>query len=364
MQLPFATSLILVGAIFGPQGFNYVSIDPSMELFGFLGAAFLMLLAGLEVKGSYLKKSRKDITLLFLLNTAVPFITGAGIVLLFQYNWATAIVTGILFMSSSTALIFSNIKFIRLENTRIGRTLKSTVVLEDMASLLFLSLLIQYQDVDSRFPPLIYLGLLVSSIVILRMFLPEIVLYFFKRFHVERDEHEERLRVILAFFLFVVIIYSSMHVHPIIAAFVVGFILSEVEGIQPLKRKLHTIGYGIFVPIFFFIIGVETDFRVFFQIENANILLIGLVVGGILSKLVSGFLGARLENFSPIESGFMGTATVTKLTTTISTSYAALLLELIDPTILTAMVMISVVSTVIGPISMNLIAKRILIAKA
>ncbi len=359
IQLPFATSLILVGAFLGPQGFDYVELDPSMELFGYLGAAFLMLLAGLEVKSDFLKKSKDDIGKLLVLNAGIPFISGVIITKLFGYGWSTAVVTGILFMSSSTPLIFSQIRFKQLDQTRLGRTLKSTVVLEDMASLLFLSILIQYTDPESRFSPPVYLGLLISSVILLRMFLPEVVLYFFKKFQSERDVYEERLRVVLAFFLMVLILYSAMNIHPIIAAFVVGFVLSEVEGVQALKQKLHTIGYGVFVPIFFFIIGIETDFRVFSQLDLSNMLLIILLLGAFFSKMISGYIGARWEGFPKSESKFMAVATTTKLTTTISTSYAALLLDLIDPPILTAMVVITVLSTVLGPIFMNLVSRKI-----
>ena len=191
------------------------------------------------------------------------------------------------------------------------------------------------------------------------MFLPEVVLYFFKKFQSERDVYEERLRVVLAFFLMVLILYSAMNIHPIIAAFVVGFVLSEVEGVQALKQKLHTIGYGVFVPIFFFIIGIETDFRVFSQLDLSNMLLIILLLGAFFSKMISGYIGARWEGFPKSESKFMAVATTTKLTTTISTSYAALLLDLIDPPILTAMVVITVLSTVLGPIFMNLVSRKI-----
>ena len=39
-QLPFATSLIIIGSILGPNGFNYIEINDSLQLFGFLGVAF------------------------------------------------------------------------------------------------------------------------------------------------------------------------------------------------------------------------------------------------------------------------------------------------------------------------------------
>lgn len=56
LKLPFITSIIIIGAIFGPFGLNYVQSNDIIEFFGFLGSAFLMLMAGLEVKLDQLQK--------------------------------------------------------------------------------------------------------------------------------------------------------------------------------------------------------------------------------------------------------------------------------------------------------------------
>ena len=47
-RLPFATVIIFMGAILGPNGLGYIDQDNTISFLGFLGMMFLMLLAGLE----------------------------------------------------------------------------------------------------------------------------------------------------------------------------------------------------------------------------------------------------------------------------------------------------------------------------
>lgn len=46
IQLSFAASVIIIGSVLGPHGFDYIQPDDTMKLFGFLGETFHMLLAG------------------------------------------------------------------------------------------------------------------------------------------------------------------------------------------------------------------------------------------------------------------------------------------------------------------------------
>jgi Kef-type K+ transport system membrane component KefB len=359
LQLPFASSLIIVGSILAPYGFNYMVIDQYLELFGFLGAAFLMLMAGLEVRAAFFKNIKDEVRMLVVFNNLVPFMVGVILAKIFSYSWPASLALGILFMSSSAPVIFSTINFLKLQTFRIGKILKSTTSIDDILSLAALTLLFQYLNPSARFPLPIYLGLVISSVVILKMFLPEIVLYFFGRFKSLSDEYEGRLRVVITFLLVVLLIYSSLNIHAIIAAFLVGFTLAEVKGIRSVQKKLHILGHGLFVPIFFFVLGVQTDFTLLLTLNNEDWLVLLIIVSMISSKFLSALVTCRFASLSLSESLFIGIGTTTKLTTAISLSYAALLLEIIDVLILTGVVTASLLSTIINPPLMTFLAKKI-----
>lgn len=357
-KLSFATSLIILGFIAGPNGLDYVQPDDTMEIFGFLGATFLMLLAGFEAKTLHIKDAGKTLWWLAGMNAILPLVTGTAIAKFFGYSWETALFMGVVFISSSIMMVFANVKDFDLGKTKLGKTLKSLVVLQDLTSSLFIFVLFKYIDPHQRFPLPILLGLLISSVVILRMFLPEVVSYFFERFEKNKDEYESRIRLVLAALFIVLLLYSALDVHPIIAAFLVGFTLSDIPHSAPVKDKLFTIGYSIFIPIYLFVVGVKLDLAILTQPTIANYLIITVVMGLLLSKSVSGFLGGLIAKFARWEAAVIGISSTTKLTVTVSSAYVALTLDLIDSNLYTAIILMTIITTILNPVLMALIIRK------
>lgn len=358
LKLSFVASLIIIGSVFGPYGLNYVQPDDTMNTFGFLGATFLMLLAGFESETLHIRKAGKRFWILAGFNMIIPFIAGTAIVKLFGYGWETSLFMGILFISSSIMIVFSNVKNLDLGHAKLGHTLKSLVVVQDLSSALLIFLVFKNFEPHSRFSLPILLGLLIASVIILRMFLPEVVSFFFQRFEKVHEDYEDKLRLVLALLFVVVLIYSAMDVHPVIAAFLVGFTLSEVPNSTSVKNKLNTIGYAIFIPVYLFIIGIDLDMTIMTQLSFRNYLLISLVAGLLLSKSVSGYIGGKLAKFSNRESLIIGVSSTTKLTVTISSAYAALSLGLIDNNLYAATIILSVITTIFNPVIMSFIMKK------
>jgi hypothetical protein len=174
-------------------------------------------------------------------------------------------------------LVFGVVDTAGLSRTAAGRLLKRAAVVQDLAASVAAFLLFRTLAPNPRFPLPILAGLVFSSVVLLRMFLPEVVTFFFARFE-ERggDEHESRLRLVIALFLLVIFAYSLLDVHPIVAAFLVGFSLAEVPSAPLIRERLDTMGYGLFIPIFLFILGLDTDLRVITRLDPGSALAISV----------------------------------------------------------------------------------------
>jgi Kef-type K+ transport system membrane component KefB len=357
-QFPFSTSLIIVGSIMGPYGLNYVTPDETMKIFGFLGATFLMLLAGFEAQTLPIRRLGKAIYRLSAWSAVLPFSAGVGIALLFDYSWQTALFIGTLFISSSILLVFSEVSYLQLKETRLGNTMESLATIQDLGSALLLFVLFKYFEPHSRFPLPILLGLLLSSVIILRMFLPEVVLFFFERFERTRDEYESKLRLVIALLFFVILIYAALDVEPIIAAFLVGFSLSEIPESASVKEKIRSFGYGFFIPIYLFIVGVEIDLGILLSLDFRNVLLMSLVAAALISKLLGGLLGARGAGFSRKEALLIGVVSTQKLTVVLSAAYVGLQLAIIDNALFTGVVIVVVLGALAGPLLSAFIRKR------
>lgn len=358
LHLPFATSVILVGSLTGPNGLGLIRPDDSLALFGFLGGAFYMLLAGTEARGLGIQPRERATLHMVLVNSAVPAVTGVAIARWFGYDWRAAFFLGTVFLSSSIMLVFGIVGSAGLGRTAAGRLLKRTAVVQDLTASMLAFVLFQTLQ-PNRFPLPILAGLVISSVVILRMFLPEVVEFFFARFEKKGgDEHEARLRLVIGLFMLVIFAYSVLDVHPVIAAFLVGFALADVPLSPALHERLETMAYGLFVPVFLFVVGLDTDLRVLTGFGPDNALALVVLAGAVGSKALSGYVGGRWAGLRSRDAWVAGLATTAKLAVPLTATYAAYDLAIIEAELFSAIVVLSVITAVLAPLLVSLVLRR------
>jgi len=356
LRLPFITSLILAGAFFGPNGFGYIQPNEVIEFFGFLGAVFLMFMAGLEVKLSYLKRIKGDVGIMAVLNGIIPFMVGVTIVRLFGFSWVSALLIGVVFISSSIAVIAASVRGTGLMDKKIGKAIVSAAVMEDMASLLLLAVILQTISPITKFPSPIYFSILILSLALIIYLLPRAHEYFIK-FVGKRGDYEEQVRFTIVVLMAVLVYFSGLGVHPIVAAFLVGLLLSDIITSEVIRDKLHTLGYGLFVPVFFFIIGMQMELSMFTHFDYRDVLLISIIGGLIASKFFSGYIAGRIVGFKHKHSTMFGVTSTAQLTTTLAVVYTASSLQMIDSTLLTAIIILSIVTTIGVPVMLSFLSK-------
>ena len=354
LRLPFVTSVIIIGSIFGPYGFNIIESNEVIEFFGFLGFTFLMLMAGLETHVSELKKQIGKISILASLNAGIPLAVGIGIGRAFGYGWTSSLLLGTIFVSSSVAIIVSFMKSGKFSSATKDLMLPA-FVLEDLLSMILLASIFQSVSTTTTYSLPVYFVILIFSILILFLIIPPLAKYFIRQ-HIltKKVRHEDQLRFVIILLMAMLLYFSALGVHPILAAFLVGMLLADLVESETILTKIETLGYGLFVPVFFFIVGMEMDLTIFAQFDMKNILIISVVGGLILSKLLSGFIAGKLINLSNKDAFTFGTVSATQLTTTLAAAYAGFSLGLFDETLVTAVVTLSVVTNLLVPITMRM----------
>jgi Kef-type K+ transport system membrane component KefB len=356
-RLPFVTILILIGAIIGPNGFGYIELNNIIEFFGFLGMAFLMLMAGVETDLRKVRKFKSKVIIMSFLNGVIPFSVGVIITRLFGYSWLTSFIIGVVFISSSVAIIVPSLTSAKIFNKEIGQLILSSVLIADIFSLIVLGFIFQNISPVTRLPIFVYYVILLFSIALLFYLVPKISSFALKK--ISKDNgYESGLRFVIVLTLFSLVFFSVLGVHPILAAFLVGLMLSGIvhsdkSGI--IYSKIHTLGYGLFVPVFFFVIGMEMDLSLFKEFNLSNILMISLILGLIFSKLISGFLAGKIVKLGNRDSLTFGAISIVQLTTTLAVTFAASSLGLLDNVLVTSIILLSIITTFIGPIAVSLI---------
>ena len=107
------------------------------------------------------------------------------------------------------------------------------------------------------------------------------------------------------------------------------------------------------------IIGSQTDISVFWNANSALLLTAVVLVVSMGSKFLSGWIGGRLARFNPIQSALIGVSTMPQLSTTLAVAFTGLALGLLDHNILTAMIVLSVVTTIVAPLLISRLAKQL-----
>jgi len=351
-HLPWVLALIVAGMTVGPHGFALFELSSEIEFMGQVGLIFLMFMAGLETELSSFREFGKGILIIVLLNGLIPLGVGFGIGLLFGFPLVSALLLVIIFMSSSVAVIIPALEETGLIKKKLGRSIVASTIIVDVVSLVFLSVLLQTIKPVTELPLVSFYFILALILISLGYGLPKIRSLIPHKKD-EKDLFESEVRIIFLMLIGTVVTFEFLGLHPIIAGFFSGLVLSDSIKSEILMEKLRTMSYGLFIPVFFIIVGFNTDLGVLISGGTTFGLLLVILLGSILSKYGSGWLGARLAGFSKRDASIVAVATTPQLSTTLAVVYTAVELDLLKENLVVSMVTLSVVTTVLAPFALR-----------
>ncbi|MBD3389750.1 hypothetical protein GF415_02225 [Candidatus Micrarchaeota archaeon] len=356
-HMPYVVALIITGIIIGPFALDLIVIDETIDFLGSIGLVFLMFMAGLEIKLSSFRKIVGSAAKFSLLNGILPMCVGFLVASYLGYGMIGSFMLGIIFVSSSIAIVLPVLEAQGLMQVKLGRLIVSGTILEDVFSLLMLSFFLQLVNPTTEIPLYLFYIIVAISLYALRKLLPK-AREAFRKFHgEEKSLFEEEVRFVFVALIATVVFFDILGMHPVIAGFFAGLVLSESIQSQILTRKLHAISYGLFIPVFFIIIGVEMDVGVLFSGVGGLATILIILAAAVLSKFIGGFLAGRVNGFNSKESIISGVATIPQLSTTLAVAFVGLELGLIDDMLITAMIVLSIATTFCGPILVKLLTK-------
>lgn len=358
LHLPWVTALIAAGVLIGPFGIGIFDPSGTFQFLADIGLVFLMFMAGLETRLSTLKKMGGKVSKVAITNATIPFLVGLLIAFSFGFDLRAALLLGIVFISSSVAVVIPILEGNGILGTSLGRTIVGTAVVQDIGSLVLLSLLLQATNTTTSLPlPLFYL-LFIIALIVLRLLYPKIKRVL-SSISEEHDPFEREVRIVFAILIGTVIIFELLGLHPIVAGFFTGLVLSESLESRIFHEKLHSISYGLFIPIFFVVIGAQTDISVLWSGRGGLFLTLAVVFGSIIAMYSSGYLGSQWAGFSKAESRLIGGSMVPQLSTTLAASFAGLSLGIINAELSTAIVILSIGSTLAGTLIISFFSKKV-----
>ena len=121
--------------------------------------------------------------------------------------------------------------------------------------------------------------ILFVSLMVLRWILPKVQWFFSGKIRSSEDFFQQEFRAVFLIMIGTVIIFEILGLHPIIAGFFSGLVLSGSIQSEALKEKIRVVSYGLFIPIFFIVIGTQTNIGVFAETREIFLLVAAVVIG-------------------------------------------------------------------------------------
>ncbi|MGC9346048.1 MAG: cation:proton antiporter [Candidatus Bathyarchaeales archaeon] len=296
LQIPWVTAVIFAGIFLGPYGLGVVSPGEVMDFLASLGLVFLMFTAGLDTKFSVLKRAGKDVAYFSMLNLGIPFAVGFSVGFFSGIGVFASLLLAICFSSSSVGVIAPMLREFKVES-KIKSTLTSAVFLEDVISLILLAILLNAVAPISPIP-LVFFPVALFVFLLIVLYLIPILQEWLFYWESKEDVFAGQIRAVMVTLALVALMAELIGVHAMVGGFLAGLSLSDMLGKRKkLEENVFAISYGFLIPIFLLNLGMTTNVTTFFAPRNAFFTVL-IVTTLIISKSVSGFLGARLAGFT------------------------------------------------------------------
>jgi Kef-type K+ transport system membrane component KefB len=309
-----------------------------------------------------IRRSGRSAIVISMIAFFIPLLSGTCASLLFGLTTVQSLFMGLLL--SITAIPVSAMVLMQFGvlNSRLGNTVITAAVVNDIMSLIVLSIILQVAADGGRGQ--VRLGDLMVSAVNIAVFLGGIFSFdillrktagwlrtkvkpFFKKLQTK----EAAFGVLLITAIAISLIAEDIGLHFIIGAFSGLVIYKGIIGRQNFNKVYGTISaitFGFFAPIFFAVIGIEFNIQLLLNAIPLFLVLLGVAI---VTKIAAGYIGAKIVGFSrkvSLAIGFLmnGRGMVELVIASIGFSAGV-----IDMTLFSIAVAIGLVTSILAPIT-------------
>jgi Kef-type K+ transport system membrane component KefB len=262
IRVPTAVVLILAGLALGPAGLSIVHDTPTVSFLSHFGFLVLMFMAGLEIDFAGIRSAGPRsliVPLLILLGIAACTLLSARVLHL-------GAVQALCVSAMAVGLPLATLKETGQASTRLGRHIMLTASIGEFLVILAITGVELAEDGASSLHTAMRVGKIIAlfTVSVLALRLARALVWWypqsFRRLIESHDVAELGVRVGLFIMLAFVAISSLAGVESILGAFLGGTLLSFVlRQKEVLEGKIAALGNGLFIPIFFIVVGVRFD---------------------------------------------------------------------------------------------------------
>ena len=354
LRQPSVVGQILAGILIGPSVIGLITYTDFVSSLGHLGAAILLFTIGLEFKVKDLLQLRYAVIGLF--GVLVPWVSGFGLALLFDFDPGRASLIGVALSATSIAITADTLRELGKLNSTAAKAIIGAAVIDDVLALLALS--ISLEASSGTFSLTDISLMLLKSVVFLA-----VGVYLSQRYirhwisQLDKTAFAQRyteavfvLSMMLAFAY--AIAAELIGLSAIVGAFIAGVSLEGVhlkhsrnfhEGAEYLRI--------VFGAIFFVSLGILVDLSAFSS--DMLTFLIALTLVAIASKLIGCGLPARMMGMNNMDSIAVGVGMAPRGEIAMVVALLALNSGAIEQGAYIAIVLMSLLTAVFAPLALR-----------
>ena len=349
---------LLGGVIIGSSVLGLVHESEILHHFAEIGAILLLFEIGVSSNLHEFIKVGIWSFLVACVGVIFPFLLGYFVSLYFGLDSIHAIFVGAILTATSvgiTARVFSDLGKLHSQEAKI---VLGAAVIDDVIGLGILAVVtklvttgsVSYMNIANI--TLLAVGFLAGALIIGVVSAPVI-------FRIVKEMKVRGILIVSAFCFCLLLAYISTIVGlaPIVGAFAAGLVLSVTDSKTHIEEQIKPVS-DIFVPIFFVLMGMMVDVKVFNPFIAANIPILqiagGLIIAAIIGKVLSGFVVFQ----KGLNKLLIGVGMIPRGEVGLIFAGMGLTKNIISSSIYSAAVVVIIVTTFITPFMLKALLKK------
>jgi Kef-type K+ transport system membrane component KefB len=266
LRVPSVVVEIVAGIVIGPAVLGIVEVDAPLRFMSLLGLAFLLFLAGMEIDlGGLLRGGAlRSAVLGFVLSLVIAF--GIGLLLGAAGLIRSPLLVAIMLSATSLGIVVPVLADAGKSQSTLGQLVIAGSSVADFGAVILLSLFFSGGS-SSVGSTLLLIGAFVVLVAAIGITVSEFE-------HVGRlnavllrlqdSSAQIRVRGALLFLIGFAVLAQLLGLEIILGAFIAGTVLRLVDkdGMMThtfFRQKLEAVGFGVFIPFFFVVSGIQLD---------------------------------------------------------------------------------------------------------
>ena len=355
--------------VFSGQSFSFFNFTFSLpqlsynseefKLFAEIGILFMLFISGLQTSLPKLKKMGKPSSFVAIGGIVLPLILGIAAGMFFGFSQQDSIVIGLILVATSVGVTVRTLMDLHVLDSDVGATILGGAVIDDVLGIILLAFVL---GIDSP----IYIGIKIIIFFLIFLYLGlkimDKILDLGDKIHLPKA----LLSISLAVFLIFSFFADKSGISGIIGAFVAGLIIGHTLKSRKIIDDVQTIGYGLFIPLFFVWVGaslwegVSQDLSSFAAI---GLLALVIIIVAIVGKIVGCGIGAKLAGMKNKESLQIGVGMIPRMELALiivssAISHGLLSSPKVEHQILAATILLTIATTLITPLLIKAVFKQ------